>query len=714
MPGITKRPDFSSPEFRGSPQYAGASAMFPAAAKEVSVPGVTRRPDFSDPQYRGSPQYTGASAMFPAAVKEVSTPGVTKRPDFSDPQFRGSPQYTGASALTHMKQHSPTKKTVRLAENPHVSAFLSPKSRMFTGGHGYPGVPARGQSTGAYSTSSAPAAEFSVSGKQLTPDEVAQKIASMLKPGPPFFSRVSNADLIDFISDSSIMNCDALRKQAEVLEAKKIANRATAAFVPSGTVVRRRAEEERWTGVGTVWSSLDGLPAGASFGRIPGQETMSAQASGTEDDGLWNAITLSCDIDCTNVTLAKSVVVPTQVLQHNNFFNGNSQSLFDEIGAGAKYKFDELLGKKSSSHKQSASSSTTGSKITPNYLSLSAYTDPNAAFNATSFELKWPSWMPWGKKTAPVEGAPATTPAAGGQKRVWVPSSTKVSIHASWWGYNLYLPQPVLDKLDGDVDEAEKVANLINKCLTYILNNVPAGLPASFAAVVVILKAIAPTTGYISTFIGWSWDTIKSFNKGQGVVLSATWILPVALIPRAWDAPASPNGSAPATPSTPAVPLPATPAAPADSTTPAAGGGSTTTPATGGTGSTTTPATGGTGSTTTPAPTTGNGSTTTPTTTTPTAVSGTGMPMTAQDVVNDPENNPLPDPNIPPVAAPGATLPPANPSTVNLDLSAPPTNDTANASYPGDARGRGGDQSTAAPMGNTPIPAGQVPIDAES
>ena len=619
-------------------------------------------------------------------------PGISKKPSFSNPS---SPH------------GSPHKKTVRLAENPHVSAFLSPKSRIFTGGHGYPGVPSRGggpASSGAYTAASAAPEAFSISGKQLTPDEVAQKIASMLKPGPPFFSRVSNADLIDFISDGSIMNCDKLRAQAAALEAKKHASRAATAFVPSGTVVRRRAEEERWTGVGTVWSSLDGLPAGASFGRIPGTPTSantgstlsvkstasSASTGGLEDDGLWNAITLSCDMDCTAVELAKSVVVPTEVLQHNNFFSGNAQSLFDDIGAGVKYKFDNLVVKSGLRHKASSatlasftgagSSSNGGGKVVPNYLSLSAYTDPNAAFGTSSFELKWPSWMPWvHKKSSSTTPADSTPEHAGGQKRVWIPSTTKVSLHASWWGYNLYLPQPVLDSLDGDVDEAEKIANLINRCLTYMLNNVPAGLPPAFAAVITILKAIAPTTGYISTFIGWSWDTIKSFNKGQGVVLSATWILPVALIPRAWDAPAAPAaGTIPATPATPAVPAGGNGSAIATPTTP-------TTPAV----PSTTPSTG--------------------------AGAGTAAALdTTTTTPTDPEDTPLPNPALPPVPAPGATLPPANPSTVTIDLNAPPTNDTANAQYPGDNRGRGGDPSTSAPMGTTPAPANQVPIDAES
>ncbi len=137
-------------------------------------------------------------------------PGISKKPSFSHQDSAPS---------------SPSKKTVRLAENPHVSAFLSPKSRIFTGGHGYPGPPGP-MARQSYASASAVPDAFSVNGKQLTPDEVAQKIASMLKPGPPFFSRVSNADLIDFISDGSIMNCDKLRAAAAAVEERKHANRA--------------------------------------------------------------------------------------------------------------------------------------------------------------------------------------------------------------------------------------------------------------------------------------------------------------------------------------------------------------------------------------------------------------------------------------------------------------------------------------------------------
>lgn len=61
--------------------------------------------------------------------------------------------------------------------------------------------------------------------------------------------------------------------------------------------------------------------------------------------------------------------------------------------------------------------------------------------------------------------------------------------------------------------------------------------------------------GYVGGFIAWSWNTIQGFDKGtlyltasspwhglrfpllkgQGVTLSATWLLPIALIPGTWS-----------------------------------------------------------------------------------------------------------------------------------------------------------------------------------
>ena len=586
-------------------------------------------------------------------------------------------------------------------EHPAISAFLSPKSRIFAGGHA------------------------AVNAKQLTPDEVAQKIASLLKPGPPFFSKVSNADLLDFISDQSIMNCDLLQAQA-------VANREARARHIALSANAAAAEEEVWDGVGTVWSALDALPAGASWARIPGQPATLTSSDDVDDDGLWSSLTLSVDVSCTKVSVGKSVVVPSKVLEQNHFFRGNPQALLSTIGAGSQYKWDDLRKhktKSASTGSGSASGSGSAGAVSQlNYLSLSAYTDPQFT------EMwKWPSWVPFfgekeDKKHQVAKPADPATPT--GKKRVWIPSTTDVSLHASWWGYSIYLPKSVIAGLEDDVEEAEKIANLINKCLTYVLNNIPSGLPTALGAIITILKAIAPTTGYISTFIGWSWDTIKSFDKGHGVVLSATWILPVALIPRSWDAPDASQPPAdgaeqPANPTPTPAPAPAPAPAPTEppateqpaptpTPTPAPAPAPEPTPAPTEPAAPTTPTDGTVPAPVDPVPTDGLVPSPLARTRQNFAAAATS-PVPAAPTSSDPEDTPIVRP-AKPTPAPGATLPPADPAKDNggLDFSTPNESDTSNGAYPGDKYGRGGEASPPPAMGDSQPPAGQVPNDAES
>ena len=329
--------------------------------------------------------------------------------------------------------------------------------------------------------------------KQLSPDEISQKIASLLAPGPPFYSTASSADLIDNISSASIMRCDALRAQA----AAKVATSS--------------ADAGEWQGVGTVWSSLDSLPSGSNrFHAIPGSTATISKAD-DNDDGLWDSIMISCEVDGKNVQLNKSVVIPTQVLNDNHFYNGNKRGLFTTIGAGKHYKYDTF----------------------EDHASALSYANLLSFYSAPTLEMwSWPSWVPFlGKPDGGDQPAPSkpAEPSGKGSKRVWVPSTTAVSVKACWWGFTIYLPTAVFPHLDSEVQQAEKIANLINTVLTTMLNhigNLPIPLPLQ--AAVQILKAIAPSTSYIATFIGWSWDEIKSFDEGHGVELSATWLLPIA------------------------------------------------------------------------------------------------------------------------------------------------------------------------------------------
>ena len=116
---------------------------------------------------------------------------------------------------------------------------------------------------------------------------------------------------------------------------------------------------------------------------------------------------------------------------------------------------------------------------------------------------------------------------------------------------------------------------MITTALTWFFNNLPiSSMPLAIQPTLILLQRLAPYLGYIGTFISWSWGAIKKYDIGEstlfpplvnayfgvgyGVTLTATWILPIALIPGTWheyDFPKSPEP-------TPPVPLPSEPAPP--------------------------------------------------------------------------------------------------------------------------------------------------------
>ncbi|KAJ7090187.1 hypothetical protein B0H15DRAFT_837435 [Mycena belliarum] len=140
----------------------------------------------------------------------------------------------------------------------------------------------------------------------------------------------------------------------------------------------------------------------------------------------------------------------------------------------------------------------------------------------------------------------------------WVPSTTKISFQAMWWGYRMYLPPPVLAALSEDEAEVVKIANTITAALTWFLSHVSAAsVPPPLLPAFLLLQKLGPYAGYIGTFIAWIWGTVKNADQGLGVVLTATWVLPVALIPSAIK-PATPPDTPATTPDTPPIQPPAT------------------------------------------------------------------------------------------------------------------------------------------------------------
>jgi len=122
------------------------------------------------------------------------------------------------------------------------------------------------------------------------------------------------------------------------------------------------------------------------------------------------------------------------------------------------------------------------------------------------------------------------------QHREWRPSPTKLSLQVAWWGYRLYMPPPVLAVLSDAHLAAAKRGAMISASLTWAINKVPMLLvPPMFRPAAMMLKRLTPFLGYVGAFVAWSWERIKKKDKGDGVVLTATWLLPVAVLPATWD-----------------------------------------------------------------------------------------------------------------------------------------------------------------------------------
>ncbi|KAF9244882.1 hypothetical protein BU15DRAFT_33830, partial [Melanogaster broomeanus] len=103
-------------------------------------------------------------------------------------------------------------------------------------------------------------------------------------------------------------------------------------------------------------------------------------------------------------------------------------------------------------------------------------------------------------------------------KGVTVPTD-RISVLTYWWGFEVCLPPPTIAYLEAAESPSTALLNLLT-ALSILSEGV---------------REVLPFIRYASQFVQSEWHMIKRADEGRGVVCTATWIVPVALTPRAWD-----------------------------------------------------------------------------------------------------------------------------------------------------------------------------------
>lgn len=104
------------------------------------------------------------------------------------------------------------------------------------------------------------------------------------------------------------------------------------------------------------------------------------------------------------------------------------------------------------------------------------------------------------------------------QNLIGLVPTDRVSLWKYWWGFEIALPPPSIANL-------EKTKSISATFLQLLMGLTVAGG----------IVELTPFIQYLSSYLDMEWKAIVSQNKGRGVVLAATWALPVAIVPRTWD-----------------------------------------------------------------------------------------------------------------------------------------------------------------------------------
>ncbi|CEH15744.1 hypothetical protein CBOM_04963 [Ceraceosorus bombacis] len=120
-----------------------------------------------------------------------------------------------------------------------------------------------------------------------------------------------------------------------------------------------------------------------------------------------------------------------------------------------------------------------------------------------------------GAMTAAAVRADAGGIDAMGQVR---PPLDRCAIFVHWWGFEITMPPPTMNYLS----TAHSISGAFLSFLQTMV--VSGGVPE-----------LLPFVKYISQFVEMEFSAIKSQNRGDGVIVAATFLMPFALVPRPWD-----------------------------------------------------------------------------------------------------------------------------------------------------------------------------------
>ncbi|KAH6883725.1 hypothetical protein BKA70DRAFT_168910 [Coprinopsis sp. MPI-PUGE-AT-0042] len=170
-------------------------------------------------------------------------------------------------------------------------------------------------------------------------------------------------------------------------------------------------------------------------------------------------------------------------------------------------------------------------------------------------------------------------------EQAWAPCKDKILVQAFWWGVSSlslplypslslflldwlvivtydgvnqmycligrFFPPPALAILSDKTNKAKGSGDHHRSAMALATRY--GSIPA-FAAYCFAVRP-APYLGYVGMFISWSWQQVNNYDQGKGLLLTATWLLPIALIFGTWFDHSFPEP--PPAPPAPALPTPA-------------------------------------------------------------------------------------------------------------------------------------------------------------